>query len=483
MDGTERFSSRWGLVAAALGMAIGAGNIWRFPRVAAAQGGGAFILAWLVALLVWSLPLLMIEYHLGRKWGGSPLRALVGMLGRHWAWAGGFIVLCCLAIMFYYSVVTGWCLLYLLQAPFLPGDVAGLQGRWGQLQGSWWAVGASALCLGAVAGVVRLGVRAGIEKTCRILVPGLFVLLVVAALMAITLPGARAGLQHLFAANFSRLASPRLWLEAFSQSAWSTGAGWGLLLVYAGYGGGRSHATSDCLIAGLGNNAASLLAALAVVPTLFALLPADEALAVAGRGNQGLAFVWLPRLFLQLGTWGRVILLVFLAALLMAAISSLIAMVELAVRALADLGWKRFRALPALLLLTLAAAIPSALWPDFFNNQDWVWGLGLLISGELFCAAALRRGLNEFVGQDSRPLTRWWFRLSVAVVIPLSGVAMLVWWFWQSNRWPGANWANPLLPTSLGTCLLQWGTLLLLLFLANGRLASRVTLQKQSVGS
>ena len=480
MAGTERFSSRCGLVAAALGMAIGAGNIWRFPRVVAAQGGGAFILAWLVALLVWSLPLLMVEYAVGRKWGGSPLRALVGMLGRRWAWAGGFIVLCCVAIMFYYSVVTAWCLIYLLQTPFLPGDLAGLQGRWGQVQGSWLVVGATALCLAVVAAVVRLGVRAGIEKTCRILVPSLFVLLAVAALKAISLPGAQAGLQHLFAVDFSRLANPRLWLEAFSQSAWSTGAGWGLLLVYAGYGGTRSHVTSDCLIAGLGNNAASLLAALAVVPTLFAFLPVDEALAVAGQGNQGLAFVWLPRLFLQMGSWGWVVLLVFFAALLMAAVSSLIAMVELAVRALADLGWERARALPAVLLLSLAAATPSALWPDFFSNQDWVWGLGLLVSGELFCVAALRHGLDELIDSNSRALTRWWFRWSLLAVIPLAGTAMLGWWFWQSSQWQGANWSNPLLPTSLGTCLLQWGALLLLLLLANGRLARRVMLQRET---
>ena len=103
----ELFSSRWALILAALGMAVGTGNIWRFPRIIAKVGGGAFFVPWLLFLFIWSIPLLIIEFAMGRSTRRGCLGAVGTLIGERFAWLGGFVALCSTAIMFYYSVVTG----------------------------------------------------------------------------------------------------------------------------------------------------------------------------------------------------------------------------------------------------------------------------------------------------------------------------------------------------------------------------------------
>ena len=112
----EVFTSRWALLMAALGMAVGTGNIWRFPRVAAQNGGGAFLIPWILALFLWSIPLLMVEFGLGKTSRRGTVGAFARVAGVRHAWMGGFVGFCTLAILFYYSVVAGWCLRYFLAA-------------------------------------------------------------------------------------------------------------------------------------------------------------------------------------------------------------------------------------------------------------------------------------------------------------------------------------------------------------------------------
>ena len=110
------FSSRWGLIAATLGMAVGTGNLWRFPRIVAQNGGGTFLIPWIIFLFIWSIPLLMVEFALGRATRRGPLGAFSRIFGERAGWRGGFVAVCTLAIMFYYSVVAGWTMRYLLMA-------------------------------------------------------------------------------------------------------------------------------------------------------------------------------------------------------------------------------------------------------------------------------------------------------------------------------------------------------------------------------
>ncbi len=479
MEKTEQFTSRWGLLLASLGMAVGAGNIWRFPRVVSEHGGGAFMIAWLIALFCWSIPLLMVEFYWGKQSRLGPTGAFLRMTGKKWTWAGGFVAFCCIAIMFYYAVVAGWCLYYFVQSVFFGMDPNGVEQRWESFAGSGTSVVYLAIGLATSVGVVLKGVKKGIERACKILVPVLFLLLIVAAVRALMLPGAQIGLAHLFRPDFGCLLSYRVWLEAFSQSAWSTGAGWGLMLVYAGYTRSKEDVVLNSFITGLGNNTASLLAAIAIIPTIFALLPEKTALELSGSGNEGLAFIWIPKLFLRDNTLtGSMMVIVFFAGLAMAALSSLIAMVELGVKTLMDLGLRRTMSGVILGLVGFVAAFPSAINMNVFKNQDWVWGLGLLVSGAFFSAGAIYHGVGRLRRRINATTDGWklggWFDIMIVCVIPFGIIAMLVWWFYQAAMWDPQGWLSPFGINSVGTCLMQWGIVIASLVCANRWLVGRI---------
>ena len=153
----------------------------------------------------------------------------------------------------------------------------------------------AAVALGGV--IVARGIVRGIERANKLLIPLLFALLVVAVARSVTLDGAERGLVFLFQPDLSALASYRTWLEALTQSAWSTGAGWGLILAYAVYVKREEDVVVNATAIGLGNNVASMLAGMAILPTAFALLPSSQALEAMAAGNTGLTFIWIPQLF------------------------------------------------------------------------------------------------------------------------------------------------------------------------------------------
>lgn len=475
----ELFSSRWALVLATLGMAIGTGNIWRFPRVAAENGGGAFLIPWLLFLFLWSIPLLMVEFAMGKTARQGVLGAFGKIVGGKYIWMGCFVAFCTSAIMFYYSVVTGWAFKY--AAGSVSGGLWGSDGKayWeGFLASGWQPIVFHGAAIIGTAWIVSRGVIRGIERANRILIPALIGLLIVMAVKVLTLPGAANGLEFLFRPDFEKLKDYEVWLAALSQSAWSTGAGWGLLLTYAAYMRSRDDIAVNAFLCGLGNNSASLLAAIVIVPTVFALVPGDAAaMEVLGAGNEGLAFIWIPNLFQEMPA-GRVFMPVFFCALAIAAISSLIAMVELATRVFVDFGCTRRRAIVTVASLTFLCGIPSALNMDVFQNQDWVWGLGLMVSGAFFAFAAIRFGVErirvEIINTETAdmPIGRW-FTLVVTFLVPIEFVVMLTWWLVQAAGWE-ERWADPFRPTGVGTCFLQWGVVLITFLVANGAIRRKL---------
>ncbi|MBW2261974.1 MAG: sodium-dependent transporter [Deltaproteobacteria bacterium] len=470
---TERFTSRWGLLAACIGMAIGTGNIWRFPRVAAANGGGAFLVPWVIFLFVWSVPLLVAEFHLGRTSRRGPLGAFGAAVGPRSAWMGGFVAFTSLFIFAYYSVVTGWCFGYLLSSVTRwDAMVGGPETYWSIVSESHWSALGQLVGLIAAALVIRVGIASGIERVSKLLIPALFVLLVILAGYALTQPGASQGVRFLFVPDWSLLLVPSTWLEAASQSAWSTGAGWGLLLVYAAYARDKDDPVTTPLLTGIGNNSASILAALVVLPTTFALLPRTQALEVLGAGNQGLTFITMPGLFGRM-PGGQVIGTFFFLALSFAAFSSLLSMMELGVRTLGDQGIGRDRATWITAAFGLAVGLPSALSMPVFNNQDWVWGIGLLVTGFLISLGVIKSGLGRFLDETvgppgRRPLVRIWIGASIGGIIPLTFVVLLGWWFYKAiTEYDPELWWNPLREFSVGTCVVQWTLGILIAVLAS----------------
>ena len=479
-DNNDQFSTRWGILLAAIGMAVGTGNIWRFPRVAAENGGGAFLITWLVFMFAWSVPLVMVEFALGKSTRRGPAGAIGHLIGAKYNWMGAFVGLCTCFIMFYYSVVTGWCIKYFF-ATLGSGLAEGShEAYWQNLtSGSFQPIAFHLLALVIGCFIISRGVVKGIERTNRVLIPILFILLIVAAVRAVTLPDATKGLGFLFAPVWSQLLSHKVWLEGLTQSAWSVGAAWGLVMTYGVYLKKRDDFVLTGYTTAFGDYAASLLAGIAIMCTVFAVLPEAEARLALGAGSEGLTFIWLPQLFEQIPA-GKLFLALFFLALSFAAMSSLIAMIEMATRIGVDLGLSRKKAVPLVGVVAFFMGLPSAWKLGFFQNQDWVWSLGLMVSGLFISLAVVKFGAGKFrdelinTPEEPFPMGRWFIPV-IKYVVPLEFLALMIWWFYQSVvNYDPKGWWHPFHSYSLGTTVLQWGLLITLLLLVNRWWAARV---------
>ena len=471
----ETFTSRWGIYAAALGVAIGTGNIWRFPRIMVQNGGGAFLIALLVGLCLWAIPIMIIEMTLGKSSRRGTIGAFISVMGPQFSWMGAFVGWWSAAIMFYYAVVTTWCLKYMTAATL--GALKGIDGR------QFWITSTQSytetifflvIVLGICFLVLYRGVVRGIERFNRYLVPGLLIMLIIGAIRSVTLPGAGEGLSYMFTPKWSDLLHYRTWLEAITQAAWSTGAGWGLLLTYGAYMRESDKVSDTAVIAGLGDVFAAILAGLVIVPTVFALQPqnAELLLRTSGPASTGLTFIWIPELFHRI-PGGRIFLSLFFLALTSAALTSLIAMLEMSARNFIDMGWTRKRALILVCSTAFICALPSAISLEFLGNQDWVWGVGLLISGCFIVIAAISKNIQtfrkkyiqsqDFINKVGKIFDNW-----TRFGIPLLFIIVLGWWFMQAVLvFEKGSWWDPFRTYSVGTCILQWGLVIALFIFIN----------------
>ncbi|MFN2334134.1 MAG: sodium-dependent transporter [Wenzhouxiangellaceae bacterium] len=481
----EQWSGRLAIIIAAVSMAVGTGNIWRFPRVAAEWGGGAFLVAVTVALLIWAIPLLMCEFLMGSRARLGNIGAFRDFMGRKHTWAGGFMVAVTLGIMFYYSVVAGWCIRYFAVAAtggLVPDVAATGATTFGQVQ--WDAfinnpvetVGYHAAAVVFTTFVVFQGIKGGLERVLKVFLVALLAIIVLLAVRAVMLPGSAAGLRFLFVPDWSQLAHSRVWLEAFTQAAWSTGAGWGLMMVYAVYARKNEEISVNSGIVAFSDVLVGMLAATLVLGTLFAVAPTpDIAQQALDAGHVGLTFIYIVDLIATMpGAW--IISPLFFLALALAGVSSFIAMFELATTNLMNFGFIRRNAAMLVGVVAFLFGIPSALSIEFLNNQDWVWGVGLLISGLLTALAILKYGVNRAAAEiDASSDIRIgaWFALIIRA-IPVVFLVLFGWWIYQSVRDNPDTWWNPLVTYSTGTMALQWGIVLVLVLALNRFLADGV---------
>ena len=482
----QRFSSRFGLILSALGVAVGTGNIWRFPRIAAQSGGetgaGAFLIAWLCFLFLWSIPLIIAEYASGRKHRSGVIGVFVKSMGRRFTWIGSFVAFVPLAITFFYTVVVGWCIYYFVYMAFhpLPDNFESAMSIWNTYQASIWPLltHAAAILFGALA--IWRGINS-IEKVNKILIPSLLIIVIISVIRAVTLPGAGEGLAYLFTPDLKQLGDPKTWLDALTQNAWDTGAGWGLFMTFAAYMKKEHGAVGNAFLTGIGNNTVSLLAGIMVFGTVFAILKHDmgmsdpqvlEIMKTSGPASTGLTFIWMPQLFDKMFGGGLLSVLFFLG-LTFAGFSSLIAQLELPTRVLVDTGLKRNRAIVVIVILVFLFGIPSARNLNFLSNQDFVWGVALMISGAMIAAMIIKQGVNDIRSEinsvvEDFKLGKWWVYI-ITWFIPVASVTLLIWWLAQSFV-PG-EWFNPFRQFSFMSCIFQWSIVLLLLIIFNRRIA------------
>ncbi len=471
------FTTRWGMLLAMLGMAIGTGNIWRFPRIAASNGGGSFLVAWVVFLLLWSIPLLILEFGMGKATRRGTVGSFIKTIGPKFAWMGAWVAWVAVAIMFYYSVVMGWTIRFFFATVSGEIPTAMPSQFWDAFNSTPQAVLFHAIAVGLGIFVVSKGVR-GIETAARFLIPSLVILVIVLAVKALTMPGASDGLAFLFTPDFSQLGDVRIWLEALTQNAWDTGAGWGLVLSYAVYMRAREDTALNAFVIGFGNNSMSLLAGIMVLCTIFSVMP-EAANEIVGAGNEGLTFIWVPQLFAQIPA-GQFFMGLFFLALVFAAWSSLVAMIELASRILIDLGLTRRHAIMLVGSAGFLLGIPSAMRIGVFQNQDWVWGVGLMLSGFFFAFAVMKYGVTKwrekFINTaDSDVWIGKWWDWAIRLVL-VEAAVLMVWWlvqaggddFWSAETWTLFSSYN------VGSVLIQWAVVLLALFALNGWMVRRI---------
>jgi neurotransmitter:Na+ symporter, NSS family len=469
----EFFTSRWGMILAVVGIAVGTGNIWRFPRIVAQNDGGSFLIPWVVFLFIWSIPLIIAEIGIGKKTRKGTVGAIALMAGKKFGWMGAFVGFVSTAIMFYYAVVAGWCIRYLYAS--MSGSLTSVSdhvGLWESFTGSFQPLLFHFFAMALGIYIIYKGVVKGIERWNRVLVPSLLVMLLMLAVRALTLDGAYEGIIYLFKPNPERLLDYRIWLQALTQNAWDTGAGWGLILTYAVYSRKREDIALNAALTGLSNNSVSLLAAIIVFATIFGIAGAagvQELEIGSGSTNIGMAFIFLPQLFAQM-PGGPVVQsffsTLFFLSLSIAAISSLISMIELAVRVFIDMGLRRKNSILLVGSLGFLFGIPSALSLGFFYNQDWVWGVALMISGGFISFSVIKYGADAFRsevinGEGSDVYIGKWFNVVITVLIPLQVVILIVWWLYSATQWDPQGWWNPFGAETLGTCILQWGIIIL----------------------
>jgi neurotransmitter:Na+ symporter, NSS family len=484
----EFFSSRWSLIIATLGIAVGTGNIWRFSRVVAQNGGGSFLIPWVIFLLIWSVPLIIAEFAIGKSSRMGPVGAIKKVAGKNYAWMGAWIVFVSTAIMFYYSVVTGWCIRYFFSAA--SGDLFNTTEHlayWNKFSTSLQPLLFHFIAILFAALIIIRGVTKGIERVTKILVPSLLIILLILFFRVITLPNAMEGIKYFFTPDINVILDYKVWLNALTQNAWDTGAGWGLILAYAIYMKKKEDISLNAALIGFGNNSVSLLAGITIFSTVFALGSVDAMTQISqsGPANTGLTFIYLPLLFNKLSESNLINTLFasgFFLALFFAAFTSLISMVELSTRTLIDFGLDRKRSIVIIALLGFILGIPSAVNLEFLVNQDWVWGVGLILSGAFISFSIIKYGVDKFRtevinGYGSDVKIGKWYNFVIGILVPIQVVILISWWLISSIGWD-AEWWNPFHAENFGTVIFQWTIIMILFFVLTKAMVSRLSVEK-----
>ncbi len=473
------FTSRWGLIATLIGLAIGTGNIWRFPRIAAMNGGGAFVVAWTVMLLIAAIPLAIAEMAIGRSTRRACPGAFKDILGKKYTWMGVFMSLVVLNIASYYTVVMSWVLRYLFLS--VTGGLFGISDKMGYFSsianGNWgqWAFFLVSLLITWF--ITSGGVQKRIEKFMSVCIPFLFVLLVIVVVRALTLgqaaegaAGAGAGLDFFFRIDPARLATGNTWLQALVQILWSVGVGWGLVICYGAFTQSKSDVALNGFIQGFGNNIASLLAGCAVIPTLFAYNNMDEALAICASGGNSMTFDAMATIFEHM-PGGQLIAIAFFLALLLAALSSNLGHFLVVSLPLEDYGVSKKKGCNIALVAILLLGTPSALSLNFRDNQDFVSGIGLVVGILFTCFLLWKVGASKFrstfinIPENELHCGKWWDIL-VKFVAPITAIVLIVWSF--TGLLKGENPWNIFAVESAGTLLLQLGLYVVLSMILAG---------------
>ncbi|MFQ3546389.1 sodium-dependent transporter [Halobacillus rhizosphaerae] len=321
----EKWGSKLGFMLAAMGSAVGLGNIWRFSFVAGNNGGGAFLLLYLAFVVVIGVPLLLTEVSIGRKAESDVVGSFKKLApGTPWFLSGFFGVLSAFLILSFYAVVAGWSIYYFweyLTGKFFSEPAEGYGAAFGQFTAhAWHPLLWTALFMILTIGIVFSGVKNGIEFANKIFMPLLAIILIILAFYSISLDGAAEGLKFLFQPNWASLKDPSIYIAALGQAFFSLSLGMGAMLTYGSYLTKENKLPSATLGIGLMDTFFAVISGLVIFPAVFAF-------DIDPSSGPPLVFITLPGIFEQM-PGGGIIGLVFFFALILAALSSSVSILE-----------------------------------------------------------------------------------------------------------------------------------------------------------
>lgn len=439
----ETFSGRTAFIIAAVGSAVGLGNIWRFPYVTYENGGGAFIIPYIVALLTAGIPLLFLDYAIGHKHHGSPPLAY-RRLSQKFETFGWWQVLINVIIGLYYAVILGWAASYtyysftsawgndpinffLHEHIKMAGEVTMSFDFVGTVIGPLLAVWLITLL------IMSLGVQKGVAKASSIFMPLLVVMFVVLVVYSLFLPGASKGLDALFTPNWEKLTEPEVWIAAYGQIFFSLSICFGIMVTYASYLKKETDLTSPGLVVGFANSSFEVLAGIGVFAALGFIATANgQEVSEVAKGGIGLAFFAFPTIINQ-APLGSVLGVLFFGSLVFAGLTSFISILEVIIAAVQDkLQLRRVKAtflvgLPMMILSAILFGTASGL-PMLDTMDNFVNMFGIVAVAFFSVLAILATGklkdLAEHLNQVSSFKVGVIWKSCVAVTVVVLAVIL-----------------------------------------------------------
>lgn len=404
--GRETFSSGFAVFFATLGSAVGLGNIWKFPYLTGKFGGGAFLLVYFLCVLFVALPVMFSEFYIGRRTRRNAVGAFKTLSpGTHWKGIGLMGVAASYLIMFFYSCVAGWVYYYLFRS--IRGDFASitpeiLKNEFGAIvTGTWTPVLWQWIVLIVVVAILNMGVKKGIERITKTLMPVLFLLIVICDIRALTLPGAGQGIDFLFHVDFAQL-TPATILTAMGLAFFKLSLGMGTMITYASYFTPSNNMMATAVKVASADTLVSMLAGLAIFPTVFAF-------GMEPGAGPGLLFLTIPLVFSQM-PFGQLLLIAFFFLTSIAATTAMLSIVEVLIAYFSEeKGMSRHR-----------AAVLN--------------GVIIAVVGILAAWSADPAGPLGHLTLAGRGFFDWFDYLSSNIFLPIGGLCMVLFVGYASNK-------------------------------------------------
>ena len=379
----EEWNSKLGFILAAVGSAVGLGNLWGFAYRSSQGGGAAFVILYIFVVLVVGIPIFVAEFSLGRSTNTSAVLAPIKAAGKKWSALGFLFLIAPLAIASYYAVIMGWTADIFFQSLIvgLPENTSQAGESFNLIHNGTRDFVGQIFSLVLALYIVSGGIRKGIEKLNKICMPILFIILLGLVIWAAFLGNAGEGYRNfLFDFDLSQLANPTTIRNAFSQAFFSLSLGIGIMITYASYLNKKSDLTKQAVQIASLDTAVGLMAGLITFPIIFTF-GLNETIS---NSTIATLFITIPSGLGQYGLIGRLVAILFFGLAYIAAITSLISLIEIPVSTLIDkFKIKRNRASVITIIFTFLLGIPSALSTDLLGNIDAIANVLLILGGFL----------------------------------------------------------------------------------------------------